>query len=202
MGHGVDAAQLATLAVGSLRNTRRRGAELAEQARAVNAALAEHARPDQFVTGLLLRVDLATGSTRVVNAGHVAPLRIRDGQVSEIPLPADVVFGLFPDVGYDVHELMLEPGDRLVLLTDGMLERNAAERCRPPTARRPRRAASSRDRAGTGPRRSARHRRRAARRRHRARARLVRRRRRPPGNRRRQPQAGLPLSRTGSDTTS
>lgn len=127
MGHGVAAAQLATLAVGSLRNNRRRQVGLVEQARAVNAALAEHARPDQFVTGLLLRVDLVTGAADVVNAGHVRPLLVRDGQVSEIPLAADLVFGLLPDVAYRAQRLNLEPGDRLVLLTDGMLERNAVD---------------------------------------------------------------------------
>lgn len=55
MGHGVDAALLATLAVGSLRNSRRRDDGLAEQAREVSAALGTHARADQFVTGQLLR---------------------------------------------------------------------------------------------------------------------------------------------------
>src|SRR6478672_1799727 len=61
MGHTVGASLLATLLVGGVRNGRRRGAGLAEQAALANAALAAHAGGSQFVTGQLARVDLATG---------------------------------------------------------------------------------------------------------------------------------------------
>lgn len=126
MGHGVDAAQLATLAVGSLRNSRRRGASLAAQARRVNEDLCANANDDQFVTGQLLRLDLATGAGGVVNAGHMNPLLVRDGCVRELELAVDLVFGVQRDAQYRVQKLQLEPGDRLVLVTDGMFERSAA----------------------------------------------------------------------------
>jgi hypothetical protein len=58
MGHMMDAALLATVLVGGLRNARRRGVELAEQAWLANDALAEQASEGQFVTGLLVRIDL------------------------------------------------------------------------------------------------------------------------------------------------
>ena len=86
MGHEEDAALLASLLVGSLRNSRRSGATLAEQAAWANAAILEHARPDQFVTGQLLRVDLTTGTGAMINAGHPGPLRVRDGRVEDIEL--------------------------------------------------------------------------------------------------------------------
>ncbi len=126
MGHGVDAALLATLLVAGLRNSRRRGMSLREQAEAGNDALAAHLRADQFVTGQLIRVDLNTGVAEVVNAGHTRPVRVRDGRVTEIVLEADPPFGIFRGTRYRVQQLALEPGDRLVLLTDGMVERNAA----------------------------------------------------------------------------
>ena len=127
MGHGVDAAQLATLAVGSLRNSRRAGFALAEQAQRASAALARHAEVDQFVTALLVQVDLPTGVATFVNAGHMSPLLVRDGAVTELALHADVVLGVMPELEYRSHTFQLEPGDRLALLTDGMFERQAAD---------------------------------------------------------------------------
>ena len=127
MGHGVDSALLATLAVGSLRNTRRRGASLAEQAAAANQALRDHAPGGfGFVTGILGRLDLPTGELSMVNAGHVRPLLIRDHIVEALDLPADLAFGIRQPQTYRITEVTLQPGDRLVLLTDGMTERRAA----------------------------------------------------------------------------
>ncbi|MGE5718846.1 MAG: PP2C family protein-serine/threonine phosphatase [Nocardioidaceae bacterium] len=129
MGHGVAAALTATLCVGGLRGARRQGASLLEQASATNAALAENALAtglDDFVTGLIGRLDLRTGTLELVNAGHVAPYLARDGVVRTVGLPADVPFGLFPETTYRSTLLALQPGDRVVIVTDGMLERNAA----------------------------------------------------------------------------
>ena len=125
MGHGVAAALLATLAVGSLRNSRREGLSLSEHARLANLAITLHARPDQFLTGQLYRIELATGRVEVVNAGHVLPLLVRDGVPTEVTLDADAALGIDPTTSYRLQEFTLLPGDRLVLLTDGMLERNA-----------------------------------------------------------------------------
>lgn len=129
MGHGVAAALTATLCMGSLRNSRNEGATLLEQVAITNKALAEHAANrayEDFVTGLVGRVDLGTGSMELVNAGHVAPYLARASQVTRIDLPADLPLGLFPDTTYRGSRLTLEPGDRLILVTDGMLERNVA----------------------------------------------------------------------------
>ncbi len=126
VGHQVEAALLATLLVGSLRNGRRRGLGIGAQAAYANDSLAENAPPGQFVTGQLLDVDLATGDALIVNAGHTLPLRLRGGRVEEVDLRVEAPFGVLPGKAFDVQPLPLEPGDRIVFLTDGMLERNAA----------------------------------------------------------------------------
>jgi serine phosphatase RsbU (regulator of sigma subunit) len=127
VGHQVAAALLATLLVGALRNGRRQGMNLAEQARYANDSLVENAAPGQFVTGQLMRVDLHAGTATIVNAGHVLPLRLRDGRVEEVALRVEPPFGVVPGKSFDVQPFSLEPGDRIVFVTDGMQERNAVD---------------------------------------------------------------------------
>jgi serine phosphatase RsbU (regulator of sigma subunit) len=125
VGHEVEAALLATLFVGGLRNARRKGQDLGAQARYANDALAQNAPAGQFVTGQLLRVDLSAGTATIVNAGHPLPLRLRDGRVEEIELGIEPPFGVVPGKAFRLQPLSLEAGDRIILLTDGMQERNA-----------------------------------------------------------------------------
>jgi serine phosphatase RsbU (regulator of sigma subunit) len=116
--------------VGSLRNTRNEGAGLLEQVASANLALVEHAVGgglEDFVTGLIGRLHLRTGSIELVNAGHVLPYLARGSDCSVVDLPVDLPLGLFADATYRETDLLLLPGDRLVLVTDGMLERNAAD---------------------------------------------------------------------------
>nr|WP_236646877.1 PP2C family protein-serine/threonine phosphatase [Micromonospora acroterricola] len=127
VGHGVHSALTATLCVSGLRNARRRGGTLLEQAQAADEALIANAPAGSpFATGLLGRLDLATGILTVVNAGHPTPLLVRDHTAQPVALPANRPFGILRDKPYQTAEIELQPGDRLVLLTDGMLERSAA----------------------------------------------------------------------------
>lgn len=127
MGHGVASALTATLGVGSLRNTRRLGRGLVEQADAANVAVAEHAGPKStFMTAVLGRIDLASGVCELVNAGHLPPLLVRDGQVRPLRLPRNLPLGMLPDTRFRGEDVPLLPGDRLVVVTDGMRERGAA----------------------------------------------------------------------------
>ena len=129
MGHGVASALIATLCVGSLRNTRRQGASLLEQVAVANSALLGYTPPmgDMgFATGLVGRLDLRRAVLSLVNAGHTAPFLAREHKVAPVSLPPSLPLGMFEDASYGVTELPLQPGDRLVFVTDGMLERNAA----------------------------------------------------------------------------
>jgi serine phosphatase RsbU (regulator of sigma subunit) len=73
-----------------------------------------------------VRVDIRSGRASAVNAGHPAPLRLRAGAVAPVAFDADFPFAIESDHEYRGQTLELEPGDRLLFVTDGMLERNAA----------------------------------------------------------------------------
>jgi serine phosphatase RsbU (regulator of sigma subunit) len=128
MGHGVAAALAATLCVGGLRGARSAGASLLEQVAAANQSLFDHLASnalEDFLTGLIGRVDLRNGSLALVNAGHVAPYLSRGPHTTALDLPVDLPLGLFRDTSYRTSRLDLEPGDRVFFVTDGMLERSA-----------------------------------------------------------------------------
>ncbi|WP_406368781.1 serine/threonine-protein phosphatase [Streptomyces sp. NBC_00647] len=127
MGHDIDAALAATVLVSALRGARRAGADLAEQAHRADQALVEHGQG--HATGQLLRINLRTGRAQLVNAGHPWPLRMREGAVEVINCEVDHPFGLseFATLPYRVQDLDLRHGDRLLMFTDGMVERHGEQ---------------------------------------------------------------------------
>ena len=122
MGHSLRASILTAVTVNALRNARRGGATIAEQMTAADTVVREQFGGAQFVTSVLLLVDLPTGRTEAVVAGHPPPLVIRDGQVLTLDLESQLPIGLDDDPDYRPQEFGLAPGDRLVLVSDGLLE--------------------------------------------------------------------------------
>jgi phosphoserine phosphatase RsbU/P len=124
MGHGLDATLLASVAVGVLRNARRSGLGLAPTMAAIDTALAEQFPRGTFVTGIVGELDTATGWWRWITCGHPPALLLRGGRVvkqldSLIGPPLGL--GLLP-AEPEVGAERLQPGDRLVLYTDGVVE--------------------------------------------------------------------------------
>lgn len=121
MGHDTPAALLATLAVGAIRNRRRSLASPAEQADAADQEVRTHL-PGQFVTGLLMRILLSAGTVEIVDAGHPFPFLARGGEVTSLSLTTQLPIGLATSA-YHTDTLALAPGDRLLMVTDGYLDR-------------------------------------------------------------------------------
>ena len=95
-----------------------RPAELVSQ---LNIALKENLPQSKFVTLFLGRLDTSTGLIEYANAGHTPPLWIRGDSVQELE-ETDLVLGVVTRADYRNRTLQLEPGDALVLFTDGVTE--------------------------------------------------------------------------------
>ncbi|MFI6034797.1 SpoIIE family protein phosphatase [Streptomyces sp. NPDC051315] len=86
---------------------------------------------DRFATCLYAEADLSTGVVQVVRAGHIDPLvRGTDGGCRRIPVPGGLPLGLSAEFGsleYPVSTLELDPGETLLLCTDGLVEQPGAD---------------------------------------------------------------------------
>jgi serine phosphatase RsbU (regulator of sigma subunit) len=124
MGHGLAATLLATVAVGAYRNSRRARLDLARTYGAIDGAIAAAFGGAQFVTGVLIDLDVTTGVLSWVSAGHLPPLLVRHERQVRLPeaRPATPLGLGFTPGPPPEHAMQLEPGDRLVLYTDGVVE--------------------------------------------------------------------------------
>jgi serine phosphatase RsbU (regulator of sigma subunit) len=122
MGHGLDAATMATVAIGAYRHARRASTGLAEIYAFMDHAIAGQFGPDHFVTAQMMTLDISTGRLLWVNAGHPSPLLIRDrGVVDRLESPTTLPVGL-GGMQPRVSERILRPGDRVLCFTDGLFE--------------------------------------------------------------------------------
>jgi hypothetical protein len=123
MGHGLAAAGVAAFALSAYRHSRRAGMDLVATHAAMDEAVGRQFPDDRFVTAVIGELDLDTGVLTWIGAGHPPPLLIRGGrrtrslELSSVPplgagVPGDPV----------VAEESLEPGDLLLLYTDGLIE--------------------------------------------------------------------------------
>jgi serine phosphatase RsbU (regulator of sigma subunit) len=129
MGHGMQAALLSAVAVSVLRNARRAGAALTETVRLMDEAIRSSFGVGPFVTAIVGELDLATGWWRWITCGHLPALLVRDGRVVKVldqVVAPPIGPGLLPD-RIALGAERLQPGDRLVLYTDGVVEARASD---------------------------------------------------------------------------
>ncbi|SEL97885.1 PP2C family protein-serine/threonine phosphatase [Nonomuraea pusilla] len=120
MGEGMEAALLTTLAITALRNARRSGAGLEEQAGLADEAIYAQYGGGRHVSTLLLGFDATTGHVTMVDAGSPRVLLMRNGRVSEVELDKQLPLGMFGNTAYTEQHLDLAPGDRLIVASDGV----------------------------------------------------------------------------------
>ena len=127
-GHDLGAGLVAATALSSYRNARRQGRSLFAQSEAIDRAVSDQFGPGSYVTGVLTHLDLDTGHLRYLAAGHPSPLVLRDRHVvRSLRAGRRPLFGIEPTT-VTIGEEHLEPGDCLVLFTDGITEaRNASK---------------------------------------------------------------------------
>lgn len=126
VGHDLRAGLTTTLAITAIRNARRAGEyDLVALARRADELIRAQPGPRQFVTAVLVALDTATGVMTYLIAGHPPPLLVRHNRVvKELAAPPRVPLGVpAPDgVPVVVSREQLEPGDRLLLYSDGITE--------------------------------------------------------------------------------
>jgi serine phosphatase RsbU (regulator of sigma subunit) len=126
---GPTAAGLGAAALGALRAARRSEQDLEGALRVMHETVRRLGNPDFYVTALVARWRAATATLTWVNCGHPpAYLVDLDDNLTELEGPRHPALGTGGEnPSFELSECRLQPGDRLILLTDGILERHTQD---------------------------------------------------------------------------
>jgi hypothetical protein len=128
-GKGMPAALLMALLQGSLRTLVSAGLRGEELVAKLNAHLCANIPSNRLITLVYAELDPATGHLRYVNAGHNPPFLLTAGHPPARLGATAIALGITTDAEFQSMTLELDPGDRLVLYTDGITEaEDAADR--------------------------------------------------------------------------
>lgn len=122
MGHDTAAGLTGNLALSTARNARREGADLPQTAAAVEKVLLQQFSGDHFVTGILAELDVGNGVLRWVCCGHPPPVVVRGRTTFPLDCSPAPPMGAGFGAPQDCCRTTLEPGDRLLLYSDGVTE--------------------------------------------------------------------------------
>jgi sigma-B regulation protein RsbU (phosphoserine phosphatase) len=126
-GKGVAAAMLMSNLQASLHVLLHQQRSLDDVIERLNVLIHRNSTPDMFITLFVGVIDLRSGTMEYVNSGHDPPILVkRDGSVDLAS--TGLLLGFMPEAKYQVASAVLEPGDCLVMYSDGVTEAmNAAE---------------------------------------------------------------------------
>jgi sigma-B regulation protein RsbU (phosphoserine phosphatase) len=122
-GKGMPAAMFMVRVVTLLRMSLTKEAELDLTIEALNQILCQNNEECMFVTLLVGVLEVNTGRLNYVNGGHVPPFVAQQGQpFGLLSMSRGMILGVFEQASFTVDEVILQPGDELVLYTDGVTE--------------------------------------------------------------------------------
>jgi serine phosphatase RsbU (regulator of sigma subunit) len=119
-GKGISAALLASILQGMVYSQLCNRVPLPEVVDSTNRFLCQKSLGEKYATLVIAHLK-ASGELEFVNCGHVPPLLIASGSISRL-FESNVPVGLLPDIAYSSGRRQMKPGDRLVLITDGVTE--------------------------------------------------------------------------------
>ena len=119
-GDGLDAAVLTTVAVNAMRNARRSGADIVEQAELAGDAIHARYGGAAHAATLLLEIDLIGGHVAAVDAGSPRAVIARERDIQPVILEQQLPLGMFGETRYEIQRFRLEPADRLLVVSDGV----------------------------------------------------------------------------------
>lgn len=123
-GKGTAAALLMSSLHAAIHGQVSAGSSLDEVVRSVNRYLAENTPSNRFVTLFAAELDPATSKLTYINAGHNPPLVGRiDGRIEQLA-SGGFPLGIIPAAEFELGEMTLEPGESLVIYSDGVSEAN------------------------------------------------------------------------------
>ncbi len=121
-GKGMSAALLMANLHANIRAQIETGRPLPEMIGRVNRAIFRAVRGQRFITFVIASLDPSTGRVQYVNAGHNPPVLLRAGGEVETLDKGGFLLGVFEDATYEMADVSMNPGDLLVLYSDGVTE--------------------------------------------------------------------------------
>jgi sigma-B regulation protein RsbU (phosphoserine phosphatase) len=121
-GKASPAALLMALLLAMMRTLVDEGLTIAALVKRLNTQIGKHAPPSRFITLFVASYDPRTGTLEFVNAGQTPPLLRRQNGSIERLTTGGIALGMFEGAHYDAGRAHLEPGDALVMYSDGITE--------------------------------------------------------------------------------
>ena len=122
-GKGIPAALFMAVTKTLIKGIAGNDLELSEVFRRVNLELCQDNEAMMFTTAFCGILDLTSGELRYTNAGHLPPLLVRRGNAAEwLKIPAGTALAIDEEAHYQTKVTTLQPGDMIVLYTDGVTE--------------------------------------------------------------------------------